>query len=80
MSAQRKWLLTAIERMELEAAETTIRIDEATVVVTQRFNTGVRFGVNHQGGGGGSSTKQQPTSGAAAIMGWDHGLRESQDH
>jgi hypothetical protein len=64
MSAQRKWLLTAIERMELEAAETTIRIDEATLVVTQRFNTGVRFGENLHGSGGGSSTKQQPTSGA----------------
>jgi len=64
MSAQRKRLLTAIEQVELEAAETTVRIDEGTLVVTQRFNTGVRFGENHHGSGGGSRTKQQPTSGA----------------
>jgi len=64
MSAQRKWLLAALERMESGAAEIAIRIDGATLVVTQRFNTGVPFGGNHHGSGGGSSTEGQPPSGA----------------
>jgi hypothetical protein len=36
MSAQRKWLLTALERMESGGVEITIRVDGATLVVTQR--------------------------------------------
>jgi hypothetical protein len=62
MSAQRKWLLAALERMESGAAEITIRIDGTALVVTQKFNTGVPFEGNHHRGGGGSSTERQPAS------------------